>query len=374
MLVERAAHLDAMIRPFLVQYFPEFSTKLYSNMRQSFLNSFVNSKPEKVYSDFFPQRKIWDIEFSNNIFNSAGMFKNGEGYELAYRQGAGAFLAGTTTYLPRAGNEKNGVIHPFIPLPKSKAAINWMGLPNDGHQRIASVLSKIEKKVACPLGVSISSDPDIDEDTALKNLIEGFELYSKANVDFIELNESCPNVNHHQCETNNGIDLALIKRLEFINSNFLRKRQRNLPVIVKFSVETEIEQVPKLLKLLIDLDFDGINFGNTAKLYSNYLPLINSTETAPYQAFTSTFGGGVSGNPLKQLSLDCCKISVNERNKLHLSKEFAIVRTGGIETYNDLLESERIGIDLNQWFTGYFELFSIFGHKLYKELAENGKR
>lgn len=373
MLIDKAAKIDSFIRPFLVQKYPELSISLYSKMRKFFLNILSNSKPEKVYFDNVHSIKLWDLDFSCNFLNSAGMFKNGNGYELVYRQGAGAFLAGTTTFLPRAGNKKNGVIHPFIPLPKSKAAINWMGLPNDGHQKVASVLSKINKKKGCPIGISISSDPEIEEHEALKNLISGFAFYEKANVDFIELNESCPNVSHHNCETISGIDNDLIKRLEFISENFLKSRNRNLPVIVKFSVETELEQIPTLVNILINLGFDGVNFGNTAKIYSNYLDKIDDNELQPYRLFTEQYGGGLSGNPLKNLSLECCKIAIEQRNKINLSKEFAIIRTGGIESKSDLIESNKIGVDLNQWFTGYFEAFGKYGHNLYKEIIENAK-
>lgn len=373
MLISKAAKLDSLIRPFIVQKYPEFSISLYSKMRKFFLNNLSNSKPEKIYFENDHSIKLWDLDFNCNFFNSAGMFKNGAGYELVYRQGAGAFLAGTTTFLPRAGNQKNGVIHPFIPLPNSKAAINWMGLPNDGHQKIANVLSKIDKKKGCPIGISISSDPEIEENEALKNLISGFNIFDKANVDFIELNESCPNVSHHNCDTTGGIDEGLIKRLEFLSENFLKKRNRNLPVIVKFSVETELNQIPTLVKILVDLGFDGVNFGNTAKIYSNYISDIDETELNSYRIFTEQFGGGLSGNPLKNLSLECCKIAIEERNKIKLKSEFGIIRTGGIETKSDLIESNKIGVDLNQWFTGYFEAFGQYGHNLYKEIIENAK-
>lgn len=372
-MIEKAAKIDSFIRPYIVQKYPEFSISLYSKMRKFFLNNLSNSKPEKVYFENDHSIKLWDLDFSCNFFNSAGMFKNGAGYGLVYRQGAGAFLAGTTTFLPRAGNQKNGVIHPFIPLPNSKAAINWMGLPNDGHQKIASVLSKINKKKGCPIGISISPDPEIDEIEALKNLIDGFNIFDKANVDFIELNESCPNVSHHNCDTSGGIDVGLIKRLEYLSENFLKKRNRNLPIIVKFSVETELNQIPTLIKILIDLGFDGVNFGNTAKIYSNYLNDIDETELNSYRIFTEQYGGGLSGNPLKNLSLECCKIAIEERNKINLKSEFAIIRTGGIETKSDLIESNKIGVDLNQWFTGYFEAFGKYGHNLYKEIIENAK-
>ncbi len=373
MLIEKAAKLESYLRPIIVHNFPDLSIRLYSTSRKTFIERLVNSViPNKIESNRFIKKKIWDIEFSNNLFNAAGMFKNGLGYQLVYNQGAGAFLAGTTTYLPRKGNYKNGVLHPFVPLPKSNAAINWMGLPNNGHSNIAKILSNIDKREGCPIGISISADPDIDDLQSLNNLVEGFKIYNKANVDFIELNESCPNVAHHQSNNHDSIDQSLINRLEYISQKFLSKRNRNLPVVVKFSVETDLNQIPTLIKILNDLNYDGINFGNTAKNYNNYLNQIDVGELKAYNMFTHTFGGGISGRPLNQLSLNCCKLATETISTINSKSQFAVIRTGGIQTCDDILESEKYKIDLNQWFTGYFEQFAVYGHNLYKGIIDNG--
>lgn len=367
MLVEFLAKTDKLIRPYIVKYFPLFSTKIYSLYRKDFLNLLIKSIPKKIHLSEDLNVKVWDISFNCNLFNSAGMFKNGFGYLLCYNQSAGAFLAGTTTYNIRLGNKKNNIEHPFIPLPKSKAALNWFGLPNDGHTIVANRLSQIEKKKNCPIGISISIDPEINENLGMKYLIEGFKLYEKANVDFIELNESCPNVEHSN-NSNNLLDNNLILRLEYIRDKFLKYRNRNLPVVVKFASDTDLEQIPELIRLLVDMGFDGVNFGNTVKNYNNYINKIDNDELVAFNNFTNTFGGGLSGYPIKDDALRACKIAVEIRNKIKLSNQFAIIRTGGIFSYEDIEESNRIGVDLNQWFTGYFEQFSNFGHKIYKNI------
>jgi len=57
----------------------------------------------------------------------------------------------------------------------------------------------------------------------------------------------------------------LLDVLEWISTNFLLENaMRHLPVIVKFSVDTLYEQVPELVRLLVYLGFDGVNFGNTS--------------------------------------------------------------------------------------------------------------
>ncbi len=369
-LIEKFARFDGIIRNNLKFLPPHLYIHLYSNGRKEFLYYLSRSFPKnKVILTDSVMTKLWDIEFNCPLFNSAGMFKTGEGYELVYRQGAGAYLSGTTTASYRTGNVNRGIHHPFAPFPNSKAAINWMGLPNPGHADIADKISKINKHKGCPIGASISADSGGDDLSILNGVVLGLKLYDKANVDFIELNESCPNVAHHKSEnTSSGLDDSLIERLEYVSTNYLKKRLRNLPVIVKFSNDTDSNLLPQLIDTVVDLGFDGINFGNTSINYKAKRQYINPSELNLYDYFTNNIGGGLSGNLLKQDSLNLCTIAVDYLKNKELKDEFHIIRTGGVENQHDILAGLNKGIKLNQWFTGYFEAFSSNGHNLYKQI------
>jgi dihydroorotate dehydrogenase len=379
--IEFIARSDNKFRPFLLKLPPYVVSFIYSNARKPFLNWLQNSKPDKIYLPPTEEsRKLWGIHFPSSLFNAAGMFKNGHGYELAAMQGAGAFLAGTTTAIPRKGNSKNGIIHPFMPYPSSGAASNWMGLPNEGNSIVAKRLSRIERINNCPIGASIAGAPEQTGIDALEGIVEGMKLYELAGVDFIELNESCPNIPHDaNCESslaiqanakisNNCIDDKLVERLESISQKFLKNRKRNLPVIVKFSNDTNIEQLPALLDILINLGFDGINIGNTSTQYLAFRDKIILNELNKFDYFTVTYGGGLSGRILKENSLKLSTYVVEYIERHQSPQEFHIIRTGGIESKDDLEESKLAGIQLNQWFTGYFENFARYGHDLYKIL------
>ncbi|MBI4154809.1 hypothetical protein HY498_01845 [Candidatus Woesearchaeota archaeon] len=204
--------------------------------------------------------------------------------------------------------------------------------------------------------------PDIkDEDERLKKLVRGMRHYEDADINFIEVNESCPNTSHEQ-------DVGLESRLKFIKENFLDFRERRLPVIVKFSNDTEIDQIPYLLDLLFDLGFDGVNFGNTSTDYEGYRESIHKSERRIYDYFTETFGCRISGRPLKEISLMLASTAVQYLNKGKPKQEFHVIRTGGIENAEDIKESEREGISLNQWFTGYWEGFDEYDHELYMDI------
>ncbi len=357
------------LRKYFYKFKPEHLARIYSLGRKFFVAQLVHENAfEKFHVPEELNLKLWDITFANPLFNAAGMFKKGEGYRLAVNQGAGAYLAGTTTSLPRSGNRKNSVIHPFIPYPYSSSASNWMGLPNESHEIIARRLYQIDKSPKCPIGASIALDAELDEKSALEGLLSGFNLYDRARVDFIELNESCPNVSHHDSDISNPLDDALIRRLEIVSKQFLKKRNRNLPVIVKFSNDIEPDSIPALIDVLIDNGFDGINLGNTSTQYSKFEPTIDRRDKHFYEYFTSTFGGGLSGSILKENSYRIASIAAAYIKEKNLKKEFHVIRTGGVSDIHDIKDSKQAGIPLNQWFSGYFESFAKYGHDLYKEI------
>lgn len=337
----------------LLEKTPGFTIPLYSAARPLFIRQFnAQTAPE------FPvppslQRVLWGLTFASPLMNAAGMFKNGEGYILSRNQGAGAYLAGTTTYCERRGNRKNSVTHPFVPYRRSHAGSNFLGLPNKSHGDVASRLQAVRRYPDFPVGASISLNDTPEE------ILDGMHAYLHAEIDFLELNESCPNISHKG---------DLEEKLSVIADRFLKERTRTLPVIVKFSTDTPPDGINDIVQQLISYGFDGANFGNTSTRYSLHKEKIHQSEHGLYDAFTATYGGGVSGNPLKEDSLLLAKIAVESARHIGSGHEFNIIRTGGIETAEDIIASDQAGIALNQWFTGYFMNYARYGHETYQRL------
>jgi len=367
---ELISGFDRHFRPIISSLSPKAAVKLYSNSRKIFLKILASEAlKERIVFNNDMSVKLWDINFNCPIFNAAGMFKLGEGYYTAAMQGAGAYLAGTTTSKPREGNYKNGVRHPFASYPHSNTASNWMGLPNLGHSEIAKRISKINKMPSCPIGVSISSNPDDDFTSAIEGILLGIDLYSKAGADFIEINESCPNVSHSvEIDSASGLDLHLLERLESISSKFLKNRNTNFPCIIKLSNDTDEELIPKMIDILLDLGYDGINLGNTSTDYSFVEKQIHQKDKKLFEYFINTYGGGVSGKAVKSKSKLLTSNAAKYLSTKSLRKEFVIIRTGGIESIEDIKESQSENIQLFQWFSGYFDSYAKSGHKLYQEL------
>ncbi len=371
-LAELLAKSDAVFRPIVSKLPARLNSAIYSNGRKLFLSKLANDLPETPFiPDSSHNIKLWELNFGCGLFNAAGMYKLGEAYEVVARQGAGAYLAGTTTSQARLGNTKFGINHPFMPYSHSASASNWMGLPNEGHAVVAKRLAQIGHKKNCPIGISVSSAPELSGKGALDGLLEGFKLYDEAAVCFIELNESCPNVPHEHGEQEKGsLDSKLIERLEYLSQHFLKKRIRHLPVIVKFSNDTDIDQIPALVDVLVDLGFDGINLGNTSTQYERFRQDIDPRDYKNYDFFINAFGGGLSGRILKENSLLLAGEAAKYIKTKNIPQEFHVIRTGGIETKQDLEASKAKGIALNQWFSGYFDQFAKYGHKVYEEVLK----
>lgn len=367
MKAETLAKLERKFRFLLPMFPPETAVSTYSSGRLNFLKRLKQDIPSENYNppeDLF--RILWGIRFRTPIMNSAGMFKNAECYEMVAMQGAAAYLGGTGTWNQRRGNEKKGIYLPFVPYPRSHSASNWLGLPNDGDEINSQRAKQIQRISDTPIGWSVMGSPDFQGEEKLYHLVSGMRLYEQAGVDFLEINESCPNTAHGKPQDDN-----LTNRLRYVKENFLDKRTRRISVIVKFSNDTEIEQLPALLDTLFELGYDGVNFGNTSTAYAKRKEEIDLCERRLFDFYTQTFGGGVSGKPLRKSSLELASRAVEYKKKGSPSQEFHVIRTGGIEALADIQESERAGISLNQWYTGYFENLATHGHGLYKKLFEN---
>lgn len=371
--IEKLARLESKLRPIFTKFGLSKAISFYSNQKKKFIKNFAEDHYNFDPIKFDPKPvTLWDIKFNMPIFNSAGMFKYAEGYYTVAKQGAGAWLSGTTTGKPRSGNFKNGILHPFIPFPRSKSALNWMGLPNKGHLFNAKKISELNKIETCPIGASMSYDTGISKTEAMELMVEGLNAYASTGVDFIEINESCPNVHEDGHSISNDIlDETLIERIERLNDLFLKERKKFVPVIIKLSNDTDPTLIEPLIDLLIQNNFDGINLGNTSSKYSNRIEKISKREQKQFQYFSETFGGGVSGEPLKDDSFKLSVLAADILKKKNLRREFNVIRTGGLSNFSDIKVSIKESVRLFQWYTGYFSNFGKFGHNIYLELAKD---
>lgn len=364
--------IENKFRPVIVSelgpIIPKTVIRAYSFGRKYFLEKY---KEEPLPPPYIPpkqlERVLWGLTFRSPLMNAAGMFKNWElrNYERACCEGAGGFWNGTGTSDERAGNQINGIWHPFLSYPKSGAASNTLGLPNDGDKTNSHRINEIKGKHKIPIFQSLALSPSLREGEKFSELVKSMRLYESAGVDGIEQNESCPNTREKSSYE------ELEKRTKYMDEAFLRRRQRNLPVIFKLSTDTNPDDIPFILDLLFSHGYNGINLGNSSTNYGALRHFIDTSERKMFDYFTANFKGGITGRPLKEKSLALCARAAEYLKEGPPTQEFHVIRTGGIESHVDLIESDRAGVSLNQWFTGYWENFDMFGENVYKAILEN---
>lgn len=344
----------------LIRLLPNYyAVSLYSRGRLKFMQFYAKHKVKEEYlADSSWHRTMWGLHFNAPLMNSAGMFKNGEAYDLVAKMGAGAYIGGTSTYNQREGNDVSGVKLPFLTLPNSHTSVNFLGLPNLGD-KFLSKKNLVEDRKICPLGWSVMRSPDFAEDAGLEHLVESLWLYhANPQIDFIEINESCPNIK---------IDSSNINaRLEYIAHKFLSKRKRHLPVVVKLSSDIDSDVMCSIMHTLFEYKYDGINIGNTSTDYTQVKQYIASSEQKQFDYFTNKFGGGVGGSSLKVKTYNLCKRAVEYRDFIKPGYEFHVIRCGGIDSIADIYDSDKIGVSMNQWYTGYFASYIEYGDKVYQ--------
>ncbi len=359
MKIQSIAKLAYSFNPIIKLLPKSMQVKLYSYARLKFMDKFVTNTSVSFVPDSKWQRTLWGLKFQSPLMNSAGMFKNGDGYDLAVSQGAGGYIGGTSTYNPRVGNTKHDIKLPFITLPNSHISINTLGLPNLGDE----ILSKkiITNAKTAPIGWSLMRTPDYEEHIGMENLIKSLWMYhDNPQIDFIEINESCPNISVNSENITN--------RLVYIAEHFLSKRNRHLPVVVKLSTDIGSEVLKQILNILFQKRYDGVNLGNTSTNYSLMRQYISPGELGLYDYYTKNFSGGVGGISLRDNSLILCDEAIKYREFIKPDYEFHVLRSGGIFGLDDIKASIEIGVSMNQWYTGYFTNYLQKGDEVYKSV------
>ena len=342
--------LEHKLRPYLTQVLSKKQTVfLYSSFREKFFRGLENTLKEPIYR---PNKNInfCGLIFRNDIGNAAGFDKDGFLLEFNYNLGAGFALIGTT--LPYAHNGKFAKIYgkklnTWLPLPHSMGALNSLGLPSKGIDVSIQNIKKFRQKITdntFPIGLSLSPHP-LDEgeekNTNFFHMIEKAKDYAN----FLEINESCPNVAHE----NDGLE----KRLEKIATI---REKHNIPIFLKFQY---IDKTT--FNLVLKYKLDAITLSNTQNKYPLYQEKIHPKDKKLFEFYTQHYQGGLSGQIIKEFTIQQIKYALELKEKNNSSVE--LIHCGGIKTLEDIKNS-RNNTPLRQWYSGLM-------HNLYEMNLNN---
>lgn len=337
-----------LLRPLLFRFSADYTHEATIKMASSISKSKSLLKAADAlynYKDPSLSQNIWGLTFPNPIGLAAGFDKNATAAPAMNRLGFGFIEVGSITSNPSTGNPKPRSFR----LPKDRSLINRLGLNNDGAQTISRRLKKLELDI--PLGVNIAKthDPSIVGENALNDYLTSFNLV-KDYADYITINISCPNTEEGKTFEEPESLNALLTKLKIEKDSSLP------PVLIKFSVDLEPEQLTELISVAESSAISGYVATNTSSKRDS---LITSKHTL------SNIGkGGLSGKAITHKST-----AIIEQIYAETKGEKPIIGVGGIDSCKDAIDKLKAGADLLQIYTGLVYEGPSLVKKINRELS-----
>jgi dihydroorotate dehydrogenase len=260
------------------------------------------------------------LEFNNPLGLAGGVDK--EGTQLIYWQNLGAGFLEVGTITPRPQGPNPGVI--MDRDTKTLSVWNKMGFPNPGAEVVQAQLEKIRPQLKVPLFINIGKNRDTDNKDAIKDYIAAFNILKSCSDVFV-INISSPN-------TKGLRDLQSREHLRDFLAG-IRQVAFDKKLLLKLSPDMPMDQLKESLDLGVSEKMDGFILTNTT---------LQRPESLPFPASE----GGVSGNPLKQLSRQALSAAIQHLG--NIKQDHLIVSVGGILDSDEIAWRLENGADLVQ--------------------------
>ena len=339
----------SILRPYIFSLDPEAAHDLaIKSLKYNFIpESFFRVNGEEVL-----ETNLSGINLKNPIGLAAGFDKSGEVYNSLFKLGFGFVEIGTITPKRQLGNPKPRIFR----LEKDKALINRLGFNNDGLDIILDRIKKNPTSGILGINIGPNKDTKIKEDDFNKCLSK---LHNQAN--YLTINISSPNTEGLRNFHEKSLMIKLLDRL----SKLKTKLRINKPIFVKLSPDIQDNEINIILEVIFRFKIDGIIISNTSD--NSRKNLIDSKKSEK---------GGLSGQPIKNLSTTLIKKFYKETNK-----KIAIIGVGGVDSGESVFEKISSGANAVQLYTGMVyegpgivkkiksELISILKKEKIKKLA-----
>lgn len=246
--------------------------------------------------------KIGKAKFRNPVTVASGTFAHGERYHnLEEVKKLGALVPKTVTMNAQEGNA------PVRITETPSGMLNAIGIENPGIDGFIETKLKIYRQIGIPLIISILGHTDKEFLTIVK------KLNSERQISALELNLSCPNLNHKVLVAQDPkATYRLIK---------LIKKNTNYPIIAKLS--PNVTDISVIAKAAEDAGADGVSLVNT---FTGMVIDVNKRKSV-----LGNFTGGLSGPAIRPLAVHM----VHQTSK---KVKIPIVAMGGIMCADDALQ------------------------------------
>ena len=275
------------------------------------------------------------------IAHDAGFDKSAEAYNSLLRLGFGFVEVGTVTPLKQFGNPKPRIFR----LEDDQALINRLGFNNDGIEIIKNrILSNRKNGI---LGVNIG--PNKETEDTKNDFCLGLKSFFNL-ADYITINISSPNTKGLRDFHDQGKLEDLLLTLNKIKKDNIT----NIPLLLKISPDIKNSYVSDIAKVAIANNISAIILTNTTNANKDDLKSEFKTEE-----------GGLSGEPLNQISNDMIKNFYKE-----LNGKIPIVGVGGVSSGKSAYDKITSGASLLQLYTSFVYKGPSVAKDIKKELIQ----
>ena len=227
------------------------------------------------------------------------------------KAGAGAVTTKSCSLNPRPGYP-----NPVV-LDWRSGLINAVGLSNPGVEVMTEEIRAARERLS-PLGVPVIASIFADSIYGFGNIAR---FISEAKPDLIEVNISCPNIDHRY--------QAMFAADPYVAGQVTRRVKRNtdIPVLVKLS--PNVTSIVTIAQAVVEAGADGITAINSLGP-----GLILDVETA--RPVLSHGAGGVSGPAIRPIAVRCVQAICQ-------AVDVPVVAVGGVTSGRDLVEMILVG-------------------------------
>lgn len=308
------------------------------------ITSFFSSSMKKKNPTW--QSRQWrGLHFRNPLGLAGGVDKNADSLDSWWNLGAGFIEVGTVTPRPQRANPGKIMDRDL----KQRALWNKMGFPSEGADEVYYNLRSIKHSFGAyptPVFVNIGKNRDTPNNEAHLDYLFLLERLHEV-ADAFVINISSPN-------TKGLRELQNPEALNLLLSPLVKKAQLyKKPLLLKLSPDLDEELLRQTLLTAANLGIDGFVLTNTT---------LTRPPNSPFPA-----EGGLSGAPLKDLSLASLKITAEVLSKI--DKDLLIVSCGGILSPDDVFERLQLGADLVE----IYSALVLEGPQFFNDVASEAK-
>jgi len=328
----------SILRPFLFNIDPETAHDLAI---KSLKFNPLPSKMFEVEDEQMLKIHLLGKNFPNPIGLAAGFDKSAEAYNSLLRLGFGYVEVGTITPLKQFGNPKPRIFR----LKDDYALINRLGFNNDGIEIIKNRIKSDGKKGILGVNIGPNKETKDQKNDFCLGLQNFFDI-----ADYITVNISSPNTeglrDFHDQEKLKDLLLALNK--------IKKENKTNISLLLKVSPDIEDNHISEIVEVATKNDISAIILTNTTNGNRDNLRSEFKKEE-----------GGLSGEPLRQISTDMIKKFYKQ-----LNGKIPIIGVGGVNSGKSAYEKIIAGASLLQLYTGFVYRGPSAAKDIKKELIQ----